>query len=142
MRISDWSSDVCSSDLRIVGLAEQQGVAWLPAEHELVVAFGDGSVHFYGTDLRELARIDLGHDADNVRVDPRNAHVLVGYGQSRLAPLDAAIGPTLSFPSTFCVSAYLFLFLFPFFLFFCSVSFLFFSSFFFILLVLTSFFSP
>src|SRR3546814_6847851 len=100
MRISDWSSDVCSSDLRIVGLAEQQGVAWLPAEHELVVAFGDGSVHFYGTDLRELARIDLGNDADNVRVDPRNAHVLVGYGKGGLATIDAASGRTLSVRST------------------------------------------
>jgi len=85
---------------RIVGLAEQQGVAWLPAEHELVVAFGDGSVHFYGTDLRELARIDLGNDADNVRVDPRNAHVLVGYGKGGLATIDAASGRTLSVRST------------------------------------------
>src|SRR3546814_20493875 len=90
MRISDWSSDVCSSDLRIVGLAEQQGVAWLPAEPELVVAFGDGSVHFYGTALRELARLDLGNDADNVRVDPRTAPVLVGYGKGGLATIDAA----------------------------------------------------
>src|SRR3546814_16431422 len=85
---------------RIVGLAEQQGVAWLPAEHELVVAFGDGSVHFYGTDLRELARIDLGNDAANVRVDPRNAHVLVGYGNGGLATTDAARGRTLSVRST------------------------------------------
>ena len=85
---------------RIVGLAEQQSVAWLPAEHELVVAFGDGSVHFYGTDLRELARIDLGNDADNVRVDPRNAHVLVGYGKGGLATIDAASGRTLSVRST------------------------------------------
>ncbi|SCW94514.1 hypothetical protein SAMN02927924_04518 [Sphingobium faniae] len=73
---------------RIAGLTEPQGVAWLPAQRELVVACGDGSVHFYDTDRRELARIDLGNDADNVRVDPRNGHVLVGYGKGGLATID------------------------------------------------------
>lgn len=73
---------------RITGLAEPQGVAWLAAERELVVACGDGSVHFYGADRRELARIDLGDDADNVRVDPRNGHVIVGYGKGSLATID------------------------------------------------------
>lgn len=57
---------------RIAGLTEPQGVAWFPAEHELVVACGDGSVHFYDAERREVARINLGDDADNVRVDPRS----------------------------------------------------------------------
>lgn len=73
---------------RIAGLSEPQGAAWLPAERELVVACGDGFVHFYGIDRRELARIDLGDDADNVRVDPRNGHVLAGYGKGGLATID------------------------------------------------------
>lgn len=73
---------------RIAGLSEPQGVAWLPAERELVVACGDGSVRFYAPDRRELARIDLGDDADNVRVDPRNGHVIVGYGKGALATID------------------------------------------------------
>lgn len=73
---------------RIAGLAEPQGVAWLPAQRELVVACGDGSVRFYGIDHRELARIDLGDDADNVRVDPRNGHVIIGYGKGGLATID------------------------------------------------------
>jgi hypothetical protein len=64
---------------RIAGLSEPQGVAWLSAEHELVVACGDGSVHFYDPDHHEMARVDLGDDADNVRIDPRNGHVIVGY---------------------------------------------------------------
>lgn len=74
---------------RIAGLSEPQGVAWLPAQRELVVASGDGSVRFYAADRREIARINLGDDADNVRVDPRNGHVIVGYGKGGLATIDA-----------------------------------------------------
>jgi DNA-binding beta-propeller fold protein YncE len=74
---------------RITDLSEPQGVAWLPESRQLVVACGDGSVHFYAADRRELARIDLGGDADNVRVDPRNGHVIVGYGKGALATIDA-----------------------------------------------------
>ncbi|MHA3795627.1 YncE family protein [Sphingomonas sp. YL-JM2C] len=73
---------------RIAGLGEPQGVAWLPSERQLVVACGDGSVRFYDADRRELARIELGDDADNVRVDPRNGHVIVGYGKGALATID------------------------------------------------------
>lgn len=75
---------------RIAGLSEPQGVAWLAHERELVVACGDGTVHFYAADLRELARIDLGEDADNVRIDPRNGHVIIGYGTGGLATIDPA----------------------------------------------------
>lgn len=73
---------------RITGLSEPQGVAWLPRQRELVVACGDGSVRFYAPDRRELARIILGDDADNVRVDERNGHVIVGYGKGALATID------------------------------------------------------
>ncbi len=76
---------------RINGLHEPQGVAWLPVQHELVVASGDGSVRFYAdADQREVARIDLGDDADNVRIDARNGHVIVGYGSGGLATIDPA----------------------------------------------------
>ena len=74
---------------RIAGLAEPQGVAWLSGADQLVVACGDGSVHFYGADLHEIARLDLGDDADDVRVDPRNGHVVIGYGSGGLATIDA-----------------------------------------------------
>lgn len=76
---------------RIAGLHEPQGVAYLPAARRLVVASGDGSVRFYAADdLREVARLDLGDDADNVRVDPRNGNVVVGYGNGGLAVIDPA----------------------------------------------------
>ncbi len=73
---------------RIAGLSEPQGVAWLPDRRELVVACGDGSVRFYAADRHELARIDLGDDADNIRIDRRNGHVIVGYGKGGLATID------------------------------------------------------
>jgi len=73
---------------RIAGLKEPQGVAWLPQQNEFVVACGDGSVHFYDERQHEVARLVLGDDADNVRVDPRNGNVVVGYGSGGLATID------------------------------------------------------
>jgi outer membrane protein assembly factor BamB len=74
---------------RIAGLHEPQGVAYLAAARRLVVASGDGSVRFYaGDDLHEVARLELGDDADNIRIDPRNGHVVVGYGSGGLAVID------------------------------------------------------
>ncbi|RUN77623.1 hypothetical protein EJC47_04290 [Sphingomonas sp. TF3] len=73
---------------RIKGLHEPQGVAVL-SDGQLVLACGDGSVHFYAAgDLREIATLALGDDADNVRIDPRNGHVVVGYGSGALAVID------------------------------------------------------
>lgn len=74
---------------RISGLHEPQGVAWLPAHNEIAVACGDGTVHFYrGTDREEVARISLGDDADNERVDTRNGNLVVGFGSGALAIID------------------------------------------------------
>ncbi|MES2022867.1 MAG: hypothetical protein V4610_08890 [Pseudomonadota bacterium] len=76
---------------RIAGLREPQGVAYLDRLDEIVVACGDGSVHFYAaSDRREVAHLDLGDDADNVRIDGRNGHVIVGYGGGGLALVDPA----------------------------------------------------
>lgn len=81
---------------RITGLHEPQGVAVL-GDGQLVVACGDGSVHFYSAaDRRELAVLNLGDDADNVRVDTRNGHVIVGYGGGALAVIDPATHRPLS----------------------------------------------
>lgn len=76
---------------RITGLHEPQGIVWLPKEQEIAVACGDGSLRFFrGADHRQVARIELGGDADNVRLDPRNDHLIVGYGSGGLAIVDAA----------------------------------------------------
>jgi hypothetical protein len=52
---------------------------------------GDGSVHVLrGDDLAPIGRIELGDDADNVRVDTQRNRVLVGYGNGALAVIDPA----------------------------------------------------
>ncbi|HEV2594318.1 MAG TPA: hypothetical protein VGU01_03870 [Sphingomicrobium sp.] len=74
---------------RISGLHEPQGVAWLPRQHEIAVTSGDGFVTFYGgLDRHTVAVINLGADADNVRVDGRNGELVVGYGSGGLAVID------------------------------------------------------
>jgi hypothetical protein len=76
---------------RIGGLHEPQGVAYLDRLDEIVLACGDGSVHFYAAaDLHEVAKLGLGDDADNIRIDSRNGHVIVGYGGGGLAIINPA----------------------------------------------------
>src|SRR5215469_6684113 len=74
----------------ITGLTEPQGVGYEPSSDTLYVANGgDGSVHLYrGADYAETSRIDLGDDADNVRIEPDTKHVLVGYGAGGIATID------------------------------------------------------
>src|SRR5258706_3817511 len=76
----------------ITGLSEPQGVGYEPSSDTLYVANGgDGSVRlFRGADYAETGRIDLGDDADNVRIDPDTKHVLVGYGAGAIATIDPA----------------------------------------------------
>jgi DNA-binding beta-propeller fold protein YncE len=52
---------------------------------------GDGTAAvFRGDDYREITRIPLGGDADNVRVDAVDNRVFVAYGQGALAVIDPA----------------------------------------------------
>jgi YVTN family beta-propeller protein len=76
----------------ISGLSEPQGVAYVPfADSVFVANAGDGSVHVLrGDDLAPIGRIELGEDADNVRVDTQRNRVLVGYGKGALAVIDPA----------------------------------------------------
>src|SRR5580704_15724254 len=74
----------------LAGLSEPQGIGYEPATDTVFVAnASDGSVRILrGEDLAAVARIDLGDDADNVRIDAARNHVLVGYGAGALAILD------------------------------------------------------
>ncbi len=76
----------------INGLTEPQGIGYERSSDTLYVANGgDGSVRLYrGADYAETGRIDLGDDADNVRIDPDTKHVLVGYGTGAIATIDPA----------------------------------------------------
>jgi DNA-binding beta-propeller fold protein YncE len=74
----------------MLGYKEPQGIAYEPSTDALYVANGgDGSVRILrADDLTLLQRIDLGQDADNVRVDVARKRVLVGYGKGALALID------------------------------------------------------
>jgi DNA-binding beta-propeller fold protein YncE len=74
---------------RINGLKEPQGLVYLPARDELAVASGgDGSVRFYHAQgLAPAGAVDVGGDADNLRVDT-SGRIVVGYGSGTLAVID------------------------------------------------------
>jgi YVTN family beta-propeller protein len=77
---------------RIGGLSEPQGIAYHAATGTLYVAnAGDGSVRlFQAFDFAPLGRIDLGADADNIRIDAWRNRIVVGYGKGALAVIDPA----------------------------------------------------
>ena len=79
---------------RVGGLKEPQGIGYVAGTDTAYVAnAGDGSVHLYrGADLAPAGTIDLGEDADNIRVDARTNQVAVGYGSGAIALIDAATG--------------------------------------------------
>jgi hypothetical protein len=76
----------------LTGLHEPQGVGYEPITDTLYVAnAGDGAVDvFQGADLSRVGRIELGRDADNVRIAPSTHKVIIGYGSGSLAIIDPA----------------------------------------------------
>jgi YVTN family beta-propeller protein len=76
----------------IGGLAEPQGVGYAPATDAIYVANArDGSVRiFRGADYVATGRIDLGSDADNVRLDADANRVLIGHGGGAISAIDVA----------------------------------------------------
>ena len=94
---------------RIAGLKNPQGVGYVPALDVLLVAnAGDGTVRlFRGPDFAPAGRVDLGDDADNVRVDSATNRAFVGYGSGGLALIDpatarkAAVIPLPAHPESF-----------------------------------------
>lgn len=76
---------------RLTGFKEPQGVAYVKRTDTLYIAnAGDGSVLMYeAVELTRTGRIELGDDADNIRVDDRTNEVFVGYGTGALAVIDS-----------------------------------------------------
>ncbi|MCP3417493.1 hypothetical protein NLM16_25645 [Bradyrhizobium brasilense] len=74
----------------ITGLSEPQGVGYEPSTDTLYVANArDGSVQLYeANEYKAAGRIELGSDADNIRVDAAAKRVIVGYGDGGLAVVD------------------------------------------------------
>lgn len=77
---------------RFSGLKEPQGVAYVASSDMLYVAnAGDGSVRFFnGNDFATAGEIELGSDADNIRVNTATNRVFIGFGGGALAVIDAA----------------------------------------------------
>ena len=77
---------------RISGLSEPQGIEFDAAGHIIAIATGgDGALHLVSAiTFSDIATIHLGDDADDVRIDPRNGHAIVGYGAGALAIIDLA----------------------------------------------------
>src|SRR5262249_57870919 len=76
----------------IAGMNKPQGLGYHAATDTLYVANGgDGTAAiFRGDDYREIARIPLGADADNVREDAVGNRVYMAYGAGALAVIDPA----------------------------------------------------
>jgi YVTN family beta-propeller protein len=74
----------------IAGLKEPQGIAFEPTSDTVYVAnAADGSVRILrAEDQTPVGRVDLGDDADNVRIDGAGKRVLVGYGKGAIAVID------------------------------------------------------
>ena len=72
------------------GLKEPQGIGYEARTDTLYVANArDGSVYlFKGEDWTPLGSLELGKDADNVRIDEATHRVWVGYGGGALAVID------------------------------------------------------
>lgn len=75
---------------RLEGMKEPQGIAYVPQIDTLFVANGgDGTLRmFRGSDYVPAGQIDLGGDADNVRLDTNANQLVVGYGEGALAIID------------------------------------------------------
>jgi DNA-binding beta-propeller fold protein YncE len=84
--------DLARRSLRstMAGFEEPQGIGVEPSSDSVYVAnAGDGSLRVLrAEDLTELGRVELGNDADNVRIDPEQKRVVVGYGKGGLAILE------------------------------------------------------
>ena len=72
---------------RMEGFKEPQGLVYAPAADVLAVASaGDGSVRlFHGSELSPSGTVNLGDDADNIRLDALTGNLIVGYGDGALA---------------------------------------------------------
>jgi DNA-binding beta-propeller fold protein YncE len=83
---------------RIDRLKEPQGVGYAPGADVIAVASADdGSVRlFRGDNFSPIGTVDLGDDADNIRLDPGSGQLLVGYGSGGLAALDSGLRSVVS----------------------------------------------
>src|SRR6266404_3220709 len=72
----------------ISGVPAPQGVVYSPETNKLFVASTKGKLYIYdGTSFDLLSTIDFHGDADNLRYDPSEKGVYVGYGDDETAAI-------------------------------------------------------
>jgi hypothetical protein len=72
----------------ISGIANPQGVTYSPETNKLFVASAKGKLYVYdGTSFDLITSIDFRDDADNLRYDPAEKRVYVGYGDEESAAI-------------------------------------------------------
>jgi YVTN family beta-propeller protein len=76
----------------ITGLNEPQGIGYEPSTDTLYVANArDGSLKLFdGSAYKATGQIELGGDADNIRIDSAAKRVAIGYGDGALAFIDSS----------------------------------------------------
>ncbi len=74
----------------IPGLKEPQGILYVQEIGKLFVTTGgDGKCYVYSGDpLRQVASLEIGDDADNIRYDETAKRLYIGYGSGALAVVD------------------------------------------------------
>ena len=74
---------------RIRGLGRPQGVLYVQDFDRLAVSGKDGKIRFYdGRSFKLLKTLDFGDDTDNLRYEPQEKLVYVGYGDGAIAMVD------------------------------------------------------
>lgn len=78
----------------LAGFGEPQGLLYVPDARRLFVANGtaDRVDILDGESLELVKRVEKLPDADNLRLDPANRRVVVGYGKGALRVLDPSTG--------------------------------------------------
>jgi DNA-binding beta-propeller fold protein YncE len=73
-------------------LDEPQGIAYIPAQNEIVIANGgNGNCVFYdANNYTFITSLHLSGDADNIRYSNSTGKIYVGYGDGGIAVIDAA----------------------------------------------------
>ena len=76
---------------RLEGFDEPQGIAYFSQTDTLYVANGGNGVllAFRGTQLDPVGKLDLGDDADNIRIDRNEGRLYIGTGSGNLTIIDA-----------------------------------------------------
>ncbi|MGH9688040.1 MAG: YncE family protein [Candidatus Acidiferrales bacterium] len=79
----------------LTGFGEPQGNYFIPSTNRLFVASGDdGTVKIFdGTSYKLVATAKFTSDADDLRLDPRTQHVIVGYSGQKFRWGKAVPGP-------------------------------------------------